>query len=37
MPRHLRALLLLLPLALPLLAAAHGISEADRQYMLDGG
>ena len=40
MPRHLRALLLLLLLlllALPLLAAAHGTSEADRQHMLDGG
>ena len=29
-------LLPLLLLALPLLAAAHGISEADRQHMLDG-
>ena len=29
-------LLALLLLALPLLAAAHGISEADRQHMLDG-
>ena len=30
-------LLPLLLLALPLLAAAHGISDADRQHMLDGG
>ncbi len=29
-------LLALLLLALPMLAAAHGISEADRQHMLDG-
>ena len=29
-------LLPLLLLALPLLAAAHGISDADRQHMLDG-